>query len=92
MRENGEGERAVMVEDALTRPDAKLDAFLTSNELWGGSGSIADQSGGADRSEGRREIERVLIQLGNEQIRSGKVNVRTESWVRAFTLWKEAGI
>jgi hypothetical protein len=92
LREYGEGERAVMVEDALTVPDAELDAFLASNELWGGSGSIADCAGGADRSEGRREVERLLIQLGNEQMRSGNANPRTEMWVTAFTTWEQAGV
>lgn len=92
LHENGESERAVMVEDAVAGPDAEVDAFLASNELWGGSGSIADCAGGADRSEGRRKIERVLLELGTEQIRSGKVNPRTEMWVTAFSRWKEAGI
>jgi hypothetical protein len=92
LRENGEGERAVMVEDALTGPDAEIGAFLASNELWGGSGSIADCAGGADRSEGRREVERLLVQLGNEQMRSGNVNPRTEMWVATFTTWEKAGV
>jgi hypothetical protein len=90
LRENGDLERAVMVEDAITAPDAELDAFLASNELWGGSGSIADQAGGADRSEERRKVERLLIQLGNEQMRSGNLNPRTEMWVTTFTTWEKA--
>ena len=92
LHENGESARAVMVENAVTGPDAGVDAFLASNELWGGSGSLADCAGGPDRSEGRWKIERFLIELGKEQIRSGNVNPRTEMWVTAFSRWEEAGI
>jgi hypothetical protein len=31
-----------MVELAASALDSELDAFLASNDLWGGSGSIAD--------------------------------------------------
>ena len=87
----GEGARAASVENVICRSDAELDAFLVSNELWGGSGSIADCAGvGAERSV-RREIERLLIRLGNEQIRSGNVNPRTAMWVGAFSAWETAG-
>jgi hypothetical protein len=92
LHENGASTHAVMVENAVAGPDAGVDAFLASNELWGGSGSIADCAGGADRSAGRRKIERLLIELGKEQIRSGKVNPRTEMWVTAFSNWEEKGI
>ena len=37
-------------------------------------------------------IEHVLIQLGKEQILTGKVNPRTEIWVTAFSEWQKAGI
>jgi hypothetical protein len=92
LRENGENHWAVMVEDAMKGSQAGLDAFLASNELWGGSGSIADGAGGGERSGGRRKIERILIQLGKEQMRTGNVNPRTEMWVTAFSKWEEAGI
>ncbi len=45
-----------------------------SNELWGGAGSIAGC--GAERSTARQEIECLLIQFGNVQMRSGKVNAQ----------------
>ncbi len=77
---------------ALSSMESELEAFLTSNELWGGAGSIADQAGGADRTDARREIEALLIELGTEQIRLGKVNPRTAMWVQAFTEWREGGI
>ena len=92
LRENGEPARAVMVENAIEGTDEQLGAFLTSNELWGGSGSVADCALGGDRSEARREVEGVLIQLGNEQIRTGKVNPRTAMWVEAFAKWKEMSL
>jgi hypothetical protein len=77
---------------SLSDLETELDAFLTSNELWGGAGSIADQAGGAGRTPLRREIEALLIELGNEQVRIGKVNPRTAGWVKAFTEWRERGI
>lgn len=58
----------------------------------GGSDSIADCAGGPERSEARREIEHVLIEIGTEQMRSGNVNPRTEMWLKAFTAWEQAGI
>jgi hypothetical protein len=81
-----------MIEDALAGPVEGLEAFLSSNELWGGSGSIADCLPGGERSTGRRRIEHVLIQLGKDQILTGRVNPRTEMWVAAFSKWEKAGI
>jgi hypothetical protein len=81
-----------MVEDAMTASQSGLDAFLASNELSGGSGSIADCAGGGGRSESRRRIECVLIQLGKEQMRAGHVNPRTEMWVTTFSKWDELAI
>jgi hypothetical protein len=92
LRENGDGTFADVVESAAIAPDSQLDAFLASNDLWGGSGSIADCAGGTERSEARRKIERALIQIGTEQMRSGNVNPRTEMWLKAFTAWEKAGI
>jgi len=92
LRENGDDAFAHRVESVATAPDSQLDDFLVSNDLWGGSGSIADCAGGAERSEARREIERVLIQIGRVQMRSGNVNPRTEMWLDAFTAWEKAGI
>ena len=92
LRQTGDYARAIVVEDAITGSDAELNAFLTSNELWGGSGSVADCGGGAERTEMRRSIEHVLIQLGNEQLQSANVNQRTRMWVAAFVKWEQAGI
>jgi hypothetical protein len=41
----GETGLALTVRSVVSGDDANLDAFLVSNELWGGAGSIADQSG-----------------------------------------------
>ena len=73
--------------------DEGLERFLLSNELWGGSGSIADQAGiTTGRTAQRREIEMALADLGTEQIRLGKANRRTAMWTRTFQQWKRSDI
>jgi putative hydrolase of the HAD superfamily len=89
LRQSGDNARAFLVEDAVSGSDADLNAFLTSNELWGGSGSVADCGGGAERTELRRSIEHLLIQLGNRQLRSANANPRTRMWVTAFVKWEQ---
>ncbi|MDB5335273.1 MAG: hypothetical protein JWN70_892 [Planctomycetaceae bacterium] len=71
--------------------DQELNDFLVSNDLWGGAGSIADEACVSGPRSTRRKIEGALIELGNAQIQSGLVNVRTESWVQAFEQWAESG-
>jgi hypothetical protein len=79
--------------NALSSPDDLPIGFLTSDALWGGSGSIADQAGLAlGRRDGRRRIEQALIALGEEQIRTGHVNIRTASWVGTFKDWQARGL
>ena len=87
------GER-VLVDQILTTIDnpAGVIAFLKSNNLWGGSGSIADQACGTDRNPTRLELERVLIDLGKWQIGARMTNPRTGSWVDAFEHWAAHGI
>ena len=94
LREQDDISLAAMVEKAISGPQDEQDAFLKSNDLWGGMGSIADQAGMrfGPRDEGRREIERALIHLGNQQIQAGKVNLRTEMWVRVFEKWNRDGL
>jgi len=92
LQRNGESVAAERVKAALEGTDSDVHAFLLSNELWGGAGSIADQAGVNCKRMARREIESVLIRLGNEQIRAGKVNVRTAMWVSAFEEWAAHGI
>ena len=70
---------ANMIEDALSRSDEELKPFLVSNELWGGSGSIADQAS--------KEVAEILVQLGEIQIKMDVVNVRTQMWTDAYRNW-----
>jgi hypothetical protein len=71
---------------ALLGDENKLWDFLVSNELWGGAGSVADQAL-LELPEERRRLEGLMIRLGREQMRLGKVNIRTEMWVFAFEKW-----
>lgn len=71
--------------------DQSLIEYLQSNELWGGSGSLADQAG-IERPSTRYKIESLLIQLGEEQKKINIVNQRTELWIEAFKEWKRSGI
>lgn len=93
LRQCGDDDYLAVITNALSTPDESLVAFLTSNALWGGSGSIADQAGLAlGRRDGRRRIEQALIELGSEQIRAGHVNIRTASWVETFKEWHARGL
>lgn len=74
------------IEVALAGDDAELWRFLTSNELWGGAGSVADQRL-LDHPEQRKRLENLLIDLGEIQMAIGKVSVRTEMWTSAFKQW-----
>jgi hypothetical protein len=82
---------AGIVRNALSGSQETVDEFLVSNELWGGSGSIADQAFPDDR-ERRKSLEEILIKIGTFQIEAGLVNTRTKTWVKAFNHWKELGL
>ncbi len=87
------GEPSLAHAASLSAAEGKLDEFLSSNELWGGAGSIADQAGmRSGRTEERLAIERVLIDLGKLQMLEGNTNPRTASWVKTFIDWRERGI
>jgi len=91
--QHGETDLALMIRPALEGSEQDLRAFLVSNELWGGAGSIADQAEASQgRGDARREIEGALIRLGLEQIRQDVVNSRTDMWVDTFCRWRQAGI
>ena len=94
LQESGESSYAATIDDVISAPSHERDAFLVSNELWGGAGSIADQAGLVDvrRTDGTRKIQHALIQLVSEQIRMGKINPRTKTWVEVFKKWEDAGI
>ena len=91
--QHGDTDFALMIRRALDSSEQDLRAFLVSNELWGGSGSIADCAGlSQGRGDGRRDIEAALIRLGQEQMRQDVVNVRTAMWVDTFCQWRQGGI
>jgi hypothetical protein len=85
----GETRFAAHVAAARATPDT-IRALLVSNELWRGSGSIADQAGVNRGGEARRAIEAVLIDLGRAQQTMGLVNSRTGMWVGAFSEWRRS--
>jgi hypothetical protein len=68
---------------ALLAGGEGLCEFLISNDLWGGSGSIADQAGVG--SAQRARIEQALAALGCAQLRVGVANERTRMWVSALS-------
>jgi hypothetical protein len=45
-----------------------------------------------NRTDGRREVERALVELGKQQMKVGKVNPRTAGWVATFEEWAARGI
>jgi len=63
--------------------DAGMWDFLTSNSLWGGAGSIADQAL-LESPDARREMEKILMRIGQAQQALERVNVRTEMWLSFF--------
>ncbi|HEX4653131.1 MAG TPA: hypothetical protein VH227_02695 [Candidatus Udaeobacter sp.] len=84
--EGGEHRFAGDVEAALASCDDAVAAFVMSNQLWGGAGSIADQALGG-RSPARRRLEQLLIKLGREQMVRRQTNPRTEEWTSVFLRW-----
>lgn len=89
---SGDTAQADVVRQALSASPDELEAFLASNELWGGAGSIADQAGFDHGRAGRRPIEAVLIRLGEAQLDRGIANARTRMWIDAFRMWQDEGI
>lgn len=88
----GEHDFAAAIAKALAGSAESLQAFLVSDDLWGGAGSIADQAGSASGRELRRGIEAALVRLGRRQIREGVINARTEMWTKTFEHWSDKGI
>ncbi len=92
LTEAGNPDLARMVQAAIAASEPDRIAFLKSNELWGGPGSIADQAGVDSSRHLARKVESALICLGEEQIRLDIVNPRTASWVGAFSVWQRQGV
>ena len=80
----GESSFAKLINKSLRGNDDNIWKLLTSNELWGGSGSIADQAL-IENDALRNQLQNILIELGNLQLNENRVNTRTEIWVSAFS-------
>jgi hypothetical protein len=91
LRSGNENYQAEQIEVALAGSNDDLKSYITSNELWGGAGSIADQAL-IENQESRKRVEDLLAELGELQIKAGVVNVRTEMWTSAFQQWRKQGI
>ncbi len=85
----GDQKLAARTRPLTDRDDAALLAFLVSNDLWGGAGSIADEAGLATTPQLKRDVEVALIELGELQMKSGLTNVRTAMWTSAFKEWQQ---
>ena len=62
LRNGNEPYYAAQIEDALSGTEEDLKAYLVSNELWGGAGSIADQALIENR-ESRQNIEKTPCRI-----------------------------
>ena len=80
----GEASHAATVREIAESSDGAIYHFLASNELWGGSGSIADSAGIGSSPRARRRIERILARLGQAQLERGIINPRTKMWTESF--------
>ena len=81
--EQGGQPQAPDVRDASGGSDEELEQYLTSNDLWGGSGSVADSAFVACEP-GQQQFQETMVRLGRLQMEAGKTNVRTEMWVTHF--------
>jgi len=70
------------LDSSCKQNEEKMWDFLTSDTLWGGAGSIADQA--LLGLPARRKLESILIELGRLQIKMDRTNVRTNMWVSSF--------
>lgn len=91
LEEGGEHRTAASVRTVVLGSEENIDEFLASNELWGGAGSIADQSLVSDKTR-RKALEDSLIRLGKLQLATGKTNPRTAMWVTAFERWQQMDV
>ncbi|MFN7138658.1 MAG: hypothetical protein ACK4UN_04915 [Limisphaerales bacterium] len=82
---NGYDLQASFVDDAATRLKAgESMGILTSNELWGGSGSVADCSPPGDDN---REHCRLMSELSSLMVRDGIADRRVQEKGFAFWYW-----
>ena len=83
LESGGEIASAAYIEKTLKGSNEVIEDFLISNELWGGSGSIADQAL-IGHNELRKNLEEALVSLGEKQQHIGMLNSRTEAWLLSF--------
>lgn len=83
--------RSEALENLDLDDEDELWVCLESDELWGGAGSIADQAL-IEMPEARKKLEKLLIQLGREQLTVGRANARTKMWVTAFEKQQKEGL
>jgi hypothetical protein len=87
LEEGREKQFADAVRTALASSDKAVAEFLTSNALWGGSGSIADSAfvgnqsfDGFDTLAARAaRFKALMIRLGRLQMDARRTNVRTST-------------
>ena len=91
LRAGNENYQSDQIDTALAGSDEDLKTYISSNELWGGAGSIADQALVEDRPS-RRKLEALLADLGELQMAIGIVNERTDMWTSAFRKWQKEKI
>ncbi len=92
LEEGREKQFAEAVRTALASSDKEVEKFLTSNTLWGGSGSIVDSAfvgnqslDGFDSLAARAaRFKGLMIQLGRLQMNARRTNSRTSTWVELF--------
>jgi hypothetical protein len=89
LRIGGEHYLVKQIGDALEGSDDALRAYLISNELWGGAGSVADQAL-IGREGQRKQFENLMIRIGKTQMSMKLKNVRTEMWVDTFEIWQKS--
>ena len=80
----GDSREADAVNAALLSGEGAIMEFLVSDELWGGPGSIADQAGVDASRHARLKIERIILRLGEEQLKRGLINPRVSFWIEAL--------
>ena len=85
LRRHGCSFQVSLVDDAVARLRAgETMSFLTSNEFWGGSGSVADCTLPGDDN---REHCRLMSELATLMVRDGLADRRVREKGYAFWFW-----
>jgi hypothetical protein len=85
--------------DAGRRNEDDLLRLLSSVRMWGGAGSVANEAladnPGMDEllwQTETREFRQLMIELGNELQRRGRLHPDMQSWLLAFSNWNQSGL